>query len=127
MAQIFARVFPAQRTFVKDLRDLFDFPASDFTFGPFPNDRLILQTDRIVEYETPPHAEGLGTTNTRLKAGDGPIDGIAIRNTISHTRLFRSYLSGSAATPGNSIPARNSNEAPPPVEMCEILSDTPAD
>jgi hypothetical protein len=40
--------------------------------------RLILQTDRIVEYETPPHAEGLGTTNTRLKAGDGPIDGIAI-------------------------------------------------
>jgi hypothetical protein len=78
MAQIFARVFPAQRTFVKDVRDLFDFPASDFPFGPFPNDRLILQTDRIVEYETPPHSDGLGSMNTRLKAGDGPIDGIAI-------------------------------------------------
>src|ERR1700691_4164220 len=38
-----------------------------------------------------------------------------------------SYFSGSAATPGNSIPARNSNDAPPPVEISEILSDTPAD
>src|ERR1035438_4958801 len=27
------------------------------------------------------------------------------------------YLSVSAATPGNSIPARNSSDAPPPVEM----------
>src|SRR5579859_1550079 len=37
------------------------------------------------------------------------------------------YLSVSAATPGSSIPARNSSEAPPPVEICEILSETPAD
>src|SRR5579862_7504764 len=37
------------------------------------------------------------------------------------------YLSVKAATPGNSIPARNSNDAPPPVEICEILSATPAD
>src|SRR5579859_3533327 len=33
----------------------------------------------------------------------------------------------SAFTPGSSIPARNSSDAPPPVEMCEILSATPAD
>src|ERR1035437_1587660 len=32
----------------------------------------------------------------------------------------------SAATPGNSIPARNSSDAPPPVETCEILAVTPA-
>jgi len=30
------------------------------------------------------------------------------------------YLSGKAATPGSSMPARNSSDAPPPVEMCEI-------
>src|SRR5579872_1123264 len=33
----------------------------------------------------------------------------------------------SAATPGSSIPDKNSSEAPPPVEICEILSATPAD
>src|SRR6202051_282408 len=38
-----------------------------------------------------------------------------------------SNFSVNAATPGSSIPARNSSEAPPPVEMCEILSATPAD
>ena len=36
------------------------------------------------------------------------------------------YFSVSAATPGSSIPERNSSEAPPPVETCEILSVTPA-
>src|ERR1700680_3417035 len=38
-----------------------------------------------------------------------------------------SNFSVNAATPGSSMPARNSSEAPPPVEMCEILSATPAD
>src|ERR1700728_4168158 len=37
------------------------------------------------------------------------------------------HFSGSAATPGSSIPARNSSDAPPPVEICEIRSATPAD
>src|ERR1700728_2497130 len=46
---------------------------------------------------------------------------------ILHQRSFKIYLSGSATTPGSSIPAKNSNDAPPPVEICEILSDTPAD
>src|ERR1700682_22599 len=34
-------------------------------------------------------------------------------------------LSASTSTPGSLEPARNSSEAPPPVEMCEILSATP--
>src|ERR1700680_509150 len=38
-----------------------------------------------------------------------------------------SNFSVNAATPGSSIPARNSSDAPPPVEICEILSATPAD
>ena len=35
-------------------------------------------------------------------------------------------MSVSAATPGSVCPPRNSSEAPPPVEMCVILSATPA-
>ena len=33
-----------------------------------------------------------------------------------------SYLSWRQAIPGSSFPSRNSREAPPPVEMCVILS-----
>src|SRR5271165_1140811 len=36
------------------------------------------------------------------------------------------FLSVSASTPGSFFPSRNSSDAPPPVEMCEILSATPA-
>src|SRR5258707_3962675 len=35
------------------------------------------------------------------------------------------HLSVRASTPGSLCPPRNSREAPPPVEMCEILSATP--
>ncbi|OUP48304.1 hypothetical protein B5F19_16450 [Pseudoflavonifractor sp. An184] len=34
----------------------------------------------------------------------------------------RNYLSSRQATPGSSLPSRNSREAPPPVEMWVILS-----
>src|SRR3954454_24777975 len=36
------------------------------------------------------------------------------------------FLSVSASTPGSFLPSRNSSEAPPPVEICVILSATPA-
>ena len=36
------------------------------------------------------------------------------------------YLSLAAATPGSSLPSRNSREAPPPVEMWLILSPKPS-
>src|SRR5271167_3099268 len=36
------------------------------------------------------------------------------------------FLSVSASTPGSFFPSRNSSDAPPPVEMCVILSATPA-
>ena len=35
------------------------------------------------------------------------------------------YLSLAASTPGSSLPSRNSREAPPPVEICVILSPKP--
>src|SRR5579872_7308807 len=37
-----------------------------------------------------------------------------------------SHFSLSAATPGNVQPARNSSDAPPPVEICVIRSASPA-
>src|ERR1039457_1466516 len=42
--------------------------------------------------------------------------------------VFEGYLCYrlSAATPGSSMPARNSSDAPPPVETCVILLVTPA-
>jgi hypothetical protein len=52
-------------------------PASDFPFGPYPEDKLTAQTDSMVEYETPPHSEGLGT-HAGLAANDNPIQGVAI-------------------------------------------------
>src|SRR5215467_595918 len=39
---------------------------------------------------------------------------------------IHSYLFVSASTPGSFLPSRNSSDAPPPVEMCVILSATPA-
>ena len=36
------------------------------------------------------------------------------------------YRSVSAATPGSTLPSMNSSDAPPPVDTCETLSDTPA-
>jgi hypothetical protein len=77
IAQILARVFPEQKPFVQSVIDRLDPPTSELKFGPFPNDKLLKQTDRFVEYQTPPHAEGLGTMS-QLKANDDPIDGVVI-------------------------------------------------
>jgi hypothetical protein len=77
VADVLARVFPKQRAFVQSVIDLFDQPANAYTFGPYPNDKLVVQTDRLVQYQTAPHSEGLGTKN-RLKADADPIDGVAM-------------------------------------------------
>src|SRR6478735_12829434 len=42
-------------------------------------------------------------------------------------RTHLAYFFDRASTPGSTLPSRNSSDAPPPVEMCEILSATPAD
>jgi hypothetical protein len=77
VAEVIARVFPARRSFVQNVIDLFDQPASRYEYGPYPKDKLIRQTDRLVEYQTPPRSEGLGTVY-RLKPNDDPVDGVAI-------------------------------------------------
>jgi hypothetical protein len=77
VARIIARVFPTQRAFVESVINEGIAPAGDFPFGPEPTDKLIYQSDRIVEYQTPPNSEGLGTLS-RLKKNEGPIGGVAI-------------------------------------------------
>jgi hypothetical protein len=77
VAPVIARVFPAQKAFVQSVIDLFDQPANTYTFGPFPSDKLIVQNERLVQFQTLPRSEGLGTMS-RLKANDDPIDGVAI-------------------------------------------------
>ncbi len=52
-------------------------PAKDFPSGPYPADKLIYRSDRMVEYETPAHLDGLGTMD-QLRPGDRPIQGVAI-------------------------------------------------
>jgi hypothetical protein len=57
--------------------DLFDFFASEVTYGPYPTDKLIYRSDRVVEYLTPPNSKGLGTANL-IKQNDESIEGVAI-------------------------------------------------
>ena len=76
VAHVIARVFPAHRAFVRNVIETFG-GASDYKFRPYPDDKLIKQTDRLVEYQTPRHSEGLGTMS-RLRANSDPIDGVAI-------------------------------------------------
>jgi hypothetical protein len=52
-------------------------PATSFPFGPYRNDKLRYKGNDVVEYQTPPNTEGLGT-NSRLRKSDRRIDGVAI-------------------------------------------------
>jgi hypothetical protein len=52
-------------------------PASDLPFGPYPNDKLVYKNNEMVEYETPAHADGLGTAS-RLQKNADPVRGAAI-------------------------------------------------
>jgi hypothetical protein len=76
-AEVWARAFPALWPIVKGLISNRDLPAGEYTFGPYPKDKLIAQTDRIVQFQTPPHSEGLGTMR-HFKPDDDPIDGVAM-------------------------------------------------
>jgi len=77
VARIIARVFPSHRAFVhKVISDGFG-SANDFPSGPYPKDKLLYKSKELVEYQTPPQTEGLGTQSRLLKNAD-PIRGAAI-------------------------------------------------
>jgi hypothetical protein len=77
VARMIARVFPAQRSFVRKVIAEGIEPASDFPFGPYSKDKLLYKNKELVEYQTPPQTEGLGTQSRLLKDAD-PISGIAM-------------------------------------------------
>jgi hypothetical protein len=75
VAEIIARVFPAFKSFATDVMKEFG-PDNSFTFGPYPADRLVYKSKDLVEYQTPPQTEGLGTYSGLLKSRI-PIEGAA--------------------------------------------------
>jgi hypothetical protein len=77
VAKTIARVFPAHKAFVEEVIAEGIEPASSFPFGPYPADTLTYRTENVVEFVTPPRAEGLGTAS-RLQKNDNPIIGVAI-------------------------------------------------
>lgn len=77
VAEVIARVFPAHHAFVRNVRQGFDLPASNFPAGPYPKDKLTYRSNRTVEYETPSGTDGLGT-RSGVKKGSAPIDGVAM-------------------------------------------------
>lgn len=86
VAEIIARVFPAYRGF--SVRVQKEFPGTDhFVFHPYPKDALTYTGDSIVDFETPPETEGLGTWGT-FKPDSLPIKGAALLFGPEHDLLF---------------------------------------
>jgi hypothetical protein len=77
VAQIIARVFPADWAFVRRVIAEGDEPATAFHYGPYPADKLTYKGKETVEYVTPPNTEGLGTKSFLIKDAY-PIDGVAL-------------------------------------------------
>lgn len=66
VAEVIARVFPAYRSFV---REVMKEPGIDpFTFGPYPKDELVYRSKALLEYRTPAQTEGLGTYSWLTKS-----------------------------------------------------------
>jgi hypothetical protein len=74
IAEIIARVFPAYRALAIRNMEGIDLPIPS---GPYPADTLKYRSKTVVEYNTPPHREGLGT-HSWLKKNAAPIAGAAI-------------------------------------------------
>ena len=77
VASIIARIFPAHKVFVAKVIAEGFAPAADFPFGPYPKDKLRYVSKEVVEYETPPQTEGLGT-RFRLQKSDTVVAGAEI-------------------------------------------------
>jgi hypothetical protein len=77
VAQIIARVFPTHRGFVQSVIAEGIESKNSFPLGPYPTDKLTYLSHDVVEYQTPPHSDGLGTRSVILKSAD-PIGGVAI-------------------------------------------------
>jgi len=77
VAEIIARVFPAHKAFVSSVIAEGIETTADFPSGPYPKDKLRYLSNEIVEYETLPQTDGIGTLS-RLQKNDTGILGVAI-------------------------------------------------
>ncbi len=77
VAKTIARVFPDHKEFVQNVIAEGIEPASSFPAQPYPADKITRRSEKIVEFETPPNTEGLGT-DSMLRANSSPIQGVAI-------------------------------------------------
>src|SRR5271157_2866307 len=69
----------------------------------------------------------LGVNGAGKASRSGADDDHVEREAVQHCRRSAlHHLLVRASTPGSFLPSRNSSDAPPPVEMCVILSATPA-
>jgi len=75
-AKVAARLFPDRIAFVDSVINEKLEPASDFTFGPYPDDTLTRLSSDDVIFVTPVHKDGMGTESYLLKS-DGAITGEA--------------------------------------------------
>lgn len=73
VAEVVARVFPAYRSFAREVTQYFDVK---FPSGPYPADKLTYKSKSFVRYTTPAGHEGLGTHHGLLKS-DLAIEGAA--------------------------------------------------
>jgi hypothetical protein len=77
VARAIARVFPKYKEFAQDVIAEGIEPATDFPFGPYPQDKLRYTGNTVVEFETPAQTSGLGTDSQLQQNGD-PIRGVAM-------------------------------------------------
>ena len=77
VAGIAGRIFPAAHDFVQGVINEGLTPRNEFSFTPFPGDRLVRRSPTEVEFETPANRDGLGTYSL-LTRNDQPIVGVAI-------------------------------------------------
>lgn len=58
VAEMIARLFPSRIAWAEQIRS--EYGQAPLPAGPYPADRLLYRGHSLVEYETPPGAEGLG-------------------------------------------------------------------
>jgi len=75
VANVIARAFPAHMDFAR--RVAAEGIGDPLPRGPYPTDHMVRLRPNAVAYTTPAGREGLGT-DSRLAAGDRPIDGLAL-------------------------------------------------
>jgi hypothetical protein len=90
VAEMVARVFPAYRPFAQKVILEGFAPANSFHFGPYTTDQLTYRRERLVEFETPPATEGLGTMSRLLK-NSGFIHGVAALSGETPDLIHLSY------------------------------------